>query len=155
VLGVVAALAAVEAQYAPALTIVEGAGGLWVPMPGGTWQPAWISGLAATPVVVGRLGLGTINHCLLTIAALRSLGLPPCGFILTQNVVGSDLSYQHNEQVIAAASMLPCLGVLLSGQVPRSTAGCGPRRGRCWRDRHARWGKALARGAASAWPLLA
>jgi dethiobiotin synthetase len=118
VLGVAAALEAAEAQYAPALTIVEGAGGLWVPMPGGTWQPAWISGLAATPVVVGRLGLGTINHSLLTIATLRALGLPPCGFILTQNMVGSDLSYAHNERVVAAASGLPCLGVLAFGTGP-------------------------------------
>lgn len=118
VLGVLAALAAAEGRYAPALTIVEGAGGLWVPMPGGTWQPAWISGLAATPVVVGRLGLGTINHCLLTITALRELGLAPLGFILTQNVTGNDPSQRHNERVIAAASGLPCLGVLAFGTGP-------------------------------------
>jgi hypothetical protein len=47
--------------------VIEGAGGLWVPMPGGSWLPAWISALRAEVVVVGRLGLGTINHCLLTI----------------------------------------------------------------------------------------
>ena len=38
----------------PTLTVIEGAGGLWVPMPGGTWLPAWIAGLGASPVVVGR-----------------------------------------------------------------------------------------------------
>ena len=126
VLGVAAALAEAEARYVPDVTIVEGAGGLWVPMPGGTWLPAWISGLGATPVVVGRLGLGTINHCLLTIAGLRGLGLAPCGFILTQTVVRGDASELHNERVIAAASGLPCLGVLAFGTGPEDHAWVRP-----------------------------
>ncbi len=115
VLGVAAALADAEVRYTPAATLIEGAGGLWVPMPGGTWLPAWISGLAATPIVVGRLGLGTINHCLLTIAGLRALGLAPSGFILTQTVATVEPSHAHNERVIAAASGLPCFGVLAFG----------------------------------------
>lgn len=110
------ALERLEARYPADLTLIEGAGGLWVPMPGGTWLPAWIAGLAAAPVVVGRLGLGTINHCLLTIAGLRRLGLPPRGFFLAQTTPGADPSRAHNERVIAAASGLPCLGVLAHGQ---------------------------------------
>jgi len=110
--GVRSALAELEARYVPDLTVIEGAGGLWVPMPGGSWLPAWVSGLAAAPVVVGRLGLGTINHCLLTILGLRQLGLPPLGFFLTQTTPGFEASHAHNEQVIAAASGLECLGVL-------------------------------------------
>ena len=110
--GVRAALSELEARYVPDLTVIEGAGGLWVPMPGGSWLPAWVSGLAAAPVVVGRLGLGTINHCMLTIRGLRQLGLPPIGFFLTQTRPGDDPSHAHNERVIAAASGLDCLGVL-------------------------------------------
>lgn len=113
-----AALAGLEARYAPELTLIEGAGGLWVPMPGGSWLPAWVSGLAAAPVVVGRLGLGTINHCLLTIRGLRALGSPPIGFFLTQTRPGDDASHAHNERVIAAASGLECLGVLAYGADP-------------------------------------
>lgn len=110
-----AQLAELEARYAPTLTVIEGAGGLWVPMPGGTWLPAWISGLRAAPVVVGRLGLGTINHTLLTIAELQRVGLPPRGFFLADTQAGEDPSRAHNERVIAAASGLPCLGVLGHG----------------------------------------
>lgn len=110
--GVRAALVELESSYQPDLTVVEGAGGLWVPMPGGSWLPAWVSGLAATPVVVGRLGLGTINHCLLTIRGLRERGLPPLGFFLAQTRPEADPSHAHNERVIAAASGLECLGVL-------------------------------------------
>lgn len=111
-----AALEALEARHPADLTLIEGAGGLWVPMPGGTWLPAWIAGLAAAPIVVGRLGLGTINHCLATIAGLRRLGLPPRGFFLAQTTPDADPSHAHNERVIAAASGLPCLGVLAHGQ---------------------------------------
>lgn len=105
-------LAALEASVRPDVTLVEGAGGLWVPMPGGSWLPAWISGLSAVPVVVGRLGLGTINHTLLTIAALRRLGLPPRGFFLVDTDGANEPSRAHNPAVIAAASGLPCFGVL-------------------------------------------
>lgn len=113
-----AALDRLEARHAPELTVIEGAGGLWVPMPGGSWLPAWVSGLAAAPVVVGRLGLGTINHCLLTILGLRQLGLPPLGFFLTQTRPGVEASHAHNERMIAAASGLECLGVLAYGADP-------------------------------------
>jgi len=110
-----AVLAGLEARYAPTLTVIEGAGGLWVPMPGGTWLPAWISAMRAAPVVVGRLGLGTINHTLLTIAELGRIGLPPRGFFLSETRASDDPSRAHNERVIAAASGLPCLGVLAFG----------------------------------------
>lgn len=108
-------LDALVAAVRPDVTLVEGAGGLWVPMPGGTWLPAWIAGLGAAPVVVGRLGLGTINHTLLTIAALRRLGMPPRGFFLVDTTGAGDPSCADNPGVIAAASALPCLGVLPHG----------------------------------------
>ena len=107
-----ARLAELEGRYAPELTLIEGAGGLWVPMPGGSWLPAWISAMAAEVVVVGRLGLGTINHCLLCFTGLRELGLAPRGFILAQTRGEWDASQEHNERVIAASSGVPCLGVL-------------------------------------------
>ncbi|PCC71399.1 dethiobiotin synthase [Nannocystis exedens] len=103
---------ALEAAHRPDVTLVEGAGGLWVPMPGGTWLPAWIAGLRAAPIVVGRLGLGGVNHALLTIFALRALGLPPRGFFLVDTHGGPDAARAHNPAVIAAASGLPCLGVM-------------------------------------------
>ena len=106
------ALAAWEARHRPDLTLVEGAGGLHVPMPGGTWQPAWITALAPWTLVVGRAGLGTINHCLSTIAGLRALGRPPLGFVLSQIDREPDPSTLYNAAVIANASGLPCLGTL-------------------------------------------
>ncbi len=103
---------ALEATTRPDLTLIEGAGGLWVPMPGGTWLPEWIAGLEATPVVVARLGLGTINHTLLTIAALRRLQLAPRGFFMVETRPSRDPSRARNPAIVAAASGVPCLGVL-------------------------------------------
>lgn len=113
-----AALDAWEARHEPTLTLIEGAGGLYVPMPGGTWQPAWIGALAPWTLVVGRTGLGTINHCLATIAGLRALGRPPLGFVLSQTSSVLDPSVLHNAAVVASATGVPHLGTLSHGSEP-------------------------------------
>lgn len=65
------------------LVLVEGAGGLLVPMgvrPSG--QPWTVADLAvsvdATAVVVARAGLGTLNHTALTLEALQRRAAPAC-----------------------------------------------------------------------------
>ncbi len=113
-----AALQRWEQQTSPTLTLIEGAGGLLVPMPGPSWQSAWITALAPWTLVVGRAGLGTINHTLLTIDGLRSLGRPALGFILSQTDPTADPSVADNAQVIAAASGVPHLGTLPHGPEP-------------------------------------
>jgi dethiobiotin synthetase len=112
------ALVAWEARHRPSLTLLEGAGGLFVPMPGGTWQPEWIAALAPWTIVVGRAGLGTINHCLSTIAGLRALGRPPLGFVLSQVAAEPDPSVADNATVVANASGVPHLGTLPHGPEP-------------------------------------
>jgi dethiobiotin synthetase len=113
-----AALDAWEQRHNPALTLVEGAGGLHVPMPGATWQTAWITALCSLTLVVGRAGLGTINHTLATIAGLRQLGRPPLGFVLSQTEPVADPSVTDNAAVIAAASRVAHLGTLAHGLEP-------------------------------------
>ncbi|MCB1124804.1 MAG: dethiobiotin synthase, partial [Verrucomicrobiae bacterium] len=113
-----AALRDLEDRYDPDLTIIEGAGGLLVPMPGGTWLSDWIDGLRAIPLVVGRLGLGTVNHTLLTIEALRTRGMNPTGFVLSKTKQRRDPSTLQNPDIIARASGLPCLGVLPHTEFP-------------------------------------
>ena len=59
------------------LTLVEGAGGLLVPMGEGGWTAADLAvSLRATAVVVARAGLGTLNHTALTLEALRRRDIP-------------------------------------------------------------------------------
>lgn len=108
------ALAQHTSRHDPQLVLIEGAGGLWVPMPGGTWQPEWIRALASHVIVVGRAGLGAINAALLTIDALRALDLDPLGFYLSETAP-PDPSNPHNAAVIARARALPHLGTLRHG----------------------------------------
>jgi dethiobiotin synthetase len=111
-------LAALEREILPALVLVEGAGGVHVPMPGGTWQPEWIARLAPTVAVIGRAGLGTINHCLLTIDALRALGCTPLGFYLCETLAPTSTDHLVDPRVVARARGVPHLGTLPHAQRP-------------------------------------
>jgi dethiobiotin synthetase len=106
------ALAKYEQRHEIALTLIEGAGGLLIPMPGGSWQDEWVQTLARNTIVVARAGLGTINHTLLTIDALRERGCPPLGFFVCQSRKHHDPSRADNVDVIEARAELPCLGRL-------------------------------------------
>jgi dethiobiotin synthetase len=61
------------------VVLVEGAGGLLVPMGEGGWTVADLAmALRCPAVVVARAGLGTLNHTALTFEALHRRGLSGC-----------------------------------------------------------------------------
>lgn len=62
--------------------VVEGAGGLMVPLNDKALMLDLITRLGLPVVVVARSGLGTINHTLLTLAALRAAGAKIAGVIM-------------------------------------------------------------------------
>lgn len=62
--------------------IVEGAGGLLVPINESQTMADWIAYLALPVLVVARTGLGTINHTLLTLEALQARGLRVAGVMM-------------------------------------------------------------------------
>jgi len=81
--------------------VVEGAGGILVPW---TWQYTALdlavrTGLKA--VVVSRAGLGTLNHVMLTVEALRSHKIPLRGVVLNSGGDASDLAEQTNLHSLA------------------------------------------------------
>ena len=61
--------------------IIEGAGGVLVPVVKGTSVADLSVLIKAKPVIAARAGLGTINHTLLTVEALVSRGLKPIGIV--------------------------------------------------------------------------
>lgn len=63
--------------------IVEGAGGLLVPLADGWTMADLAAALGAELVVVVRPGLGTLNHTALTLEAARARGLPVAGLIIS------------------------------------------------------------------------
>ncbi len=109
------ALAQLESRHRPDLVLIEGAGGLNVPMPGGTWQPQWIRALSARTLVVAADRLGTINHTLLTLSALQTHHVCTLGFVLCQCEPRFDASRQHNRLVLERATNARCFGVLSHG----------------------------------------
>lgn len=69
-----------SALYSP--LIIEGAGGLFVPVTEKLMIIDMIQMTGAKPIIAARAGLGTINHTLLTIDALRRRGMETAGIIL-------------------------------------------------------------------------
>jgi dethiobiotin synthase len=63
--------------------IVEGAGGVLVPINAHQFMTDLISALNLPAVIVAGSQLGTINHTLLTLSALRSCSIPIAGVVLT------------------------------------------------------------------------
>lgn len=62
--------------------IVEGAGGVLVPLNDHELMVDLISVLGLPVVIAARSGLGTINHTLLTVEALRTRGVPIVGVVM-------------------------------------------------------------------------
>ncbi len=91
--------------------LVEGAGGLMAPM-GAGYHVGHIAQVIGLPVViVARPSLGTVNHTLLTIEAVRSLGLSIAGVIIN-GVRSGELTIpeQTNPQLIEEFSGVPIIG---------------------------------------------
>ncbi len=65
------------------LLVVEGAGGLLVPLCGSYDMRSLALDLGLGVVIAARPGLGTINHTLLTLEAARHVGLDVLGVVLT------------------------------------------------------------------------
>ena len=82
----VATLASQIRNNAPGtgLTLVEGSGGLLVPLNRNETMLDLLQALSAQVVLVVANRLGAINHALLSIEALRSRGVPLTGVIFTQ-----------------------------------------------------------------------
>ncbi|MGZ6291267.1 MAG: dethiobiotin synthase [Syntrophales bacterium] len=61
--------------------ILEGAGGVLVPVVGKKLMVDIITLVNGTPIIAARAGLGTINHTLLTIESIEKRGLKPLGIV--------------------------------------------------------------------------
>jgi dethiobiotin synthetase len=92
--------------------LVEGAGGLLVPIVGTTTYLDLVARLRMPLVIVAANRLGTVNHCALTARVAGAAGLDTRGFVLSQPARVTDGSAATNAETIRALTGLPCLGVL-------------------------------------------
>lgn len=95
-------VAAAQAAGADAdVLVVEGVGGLLVPLGLGYSVRDFARELGLPVVIAARPGLGTINHTLLTVEALRAAWLEPVGVVLTPWPARPDAIERSNQQTIA------------------------------------------------------
>jgi len=102
--------------------LVEGAGGLLVPLSGTTTFLDLAVRLQLPLVIVGANRLGTINHCALTARVAAAAGLIVPGFVLSQPSPITDPSSATNAETISTLTGLSCLGVLPYLPGPASAA---------------------------------
>lgn len=93
------------------ITLVEGAGGLLVPIAPGLDYAALAAELDIPIVVVVASRLGAINHALLTIRHARALGLQVVGYVVNFLTAGADIAADTNVEVLTEI-LGPPLGVL-------------------------------------------
>lgn len=92
--------------------IVEGAGGLLVPLNETDLMIDLISGLQLPVLLVARSTLGTINHTMLSVEALRARGIPLIGVVMNGTPDAENrLAIEHYAKVKVLAQVPPLNGL--------------------------------------------
>lgn len=105
------------------ITIVEGAGGLLVPLTGRYTFADLARDLDIPTLVVVGSKLGALNHALLTLACMDARGLRLSGYILNHPSRATDAAVETNAETLAGLTDAACRGVIpyldLSGDLDR------------------------------------
>ncbi len=94
------------------LVIVEGAGGLMVPIRGGFIMSDLARQLNLPLLIVTHPRLGTLNHTLLTTFAARAMDLEISGYIINQMPEKPDDAEKQAPHLLASLASADLLGVL-------------------------------------------
>ncbi len=95
------------------IIIVEGAGGIMVPLNKKYLFLHLIQDLCTPVIIVARSGLGTINHTLLTIEAAKNRGIDILGVIINHSTtIKEGLAEKSNPNIIESLGKVPVLGVV-------------------------------------------
>jgi len=93
-------------------SIIEGAGGLMVPLAGGFLIADFARALGLPLLVVSRPNLGTINHTLLTLFAARNFELPVAGYLINRMPLQPGVAEETAAHSLASLTTEELLGVL-------------------------------------------
>ncbi len=110
--------------------VVEGAGGLFVPLDSSRDVIDLISTLGLPVLLVARAGLGTLNHTALSLEALAARNIPVAAVLLSRSTPSRDPSERDNPSLISERHRIQVLGPVPYLEDPRR--------------RHAAFRKALA-----------
>jgi dethiobiotin synthetase len=99
------------ATPAGSVAIVEGVGGLLVPISPSASVLDLAVALELPLILVARPGLGTINHTLLTVQAARTAGLRIAGIVMTPWPAQPDAMVRSNRDTIERLAKIPVVGL--------------------------------------------
>lgn len=104
--------------------LIEGAGGLAVPLTADTTVTQLAHDLGHPLLIIARANLGTVNHTVLTVERARAQGLHVAGVILSGGGRhGADTAEAHNPAYIEEYARVPVLGcVPWLGETPDTAA---------------------------------
>ncbi len=95
------------------IVVVEGIGGVRVPLSKGIDLLDLMKQFALPVVVVARPNLGTINHTLLTVDAVQSAGLHVAGLVINgYNAVTADIAEETVADILRTWAKVPILAVV-------------------------------------------
>lgn len=110
-----AVLGVCRAAEGPGALLVEGVGGVMVPLDGRRGVLDWVAGLGCPAVVVAGSYLGTISHSLTALAVLRARGVPVLALLVSETE-GSSVGLDETVAALAEqAAPCPVLAVPRGG----------------------------------------
>ena len=101
-----------EINAAYDITIVEGAGGLLVPLLPSYTYADFAKVLKLPLIIVAANKLGMINHLLLTLEHASCKGLSVLGYVLNQIESQPSLAAETNREALVSLTGVPCIGEL-------------------------------------------
>jgi dethiobiotin synthetase len=94
------------------ITLVEGAGGLMVPLLPSYTYADFARILKLPIIVIAANRLGMINHLLLTLEHARCKGLSVLGYVLNRLESGTSLATETNREALSTLTAVRCAGEL-------------------------------------------
>ncbi len=132
-----AELVARARAHADHTLVVEGVGGLLVPLADGYSVRDLAVELGLPLVIAASPGLGTINHTLLTVEAARAAGLNVAAVVLTPWPAEPSLMVLSNQETIARMGAIEIAGLekIASADIPALARACSRFPWRDWLSR--------------------
>ncbi len=94
------------------IVLVEGAGGLMVPLQGGFLMADLIKEMNTPALVITHPRLGTLNHTLLTTFSARTMGIDLCGMIINRMPESPDDVEKEAPHLLSSLASIDILGLL-------------------------------------------
>lgn len=109
---IAAVISEIEKEFSPDALLIEGAGGLYVPVKKDIMMIDIIKMLGIPVILVCDSGLGTINHSILSVRALQAAGIDCAGFIFNKASEAPGIIEKDNLEVLKEVSGIPFIGTI-------------------------------------------